>query len=60
MQDQPTKRPDDIVEDAKQEAAKSPGVEVSVALNEREVFKVTYNANKDQFECSRAFKKTSQ
>lgn len=45
--------PDDIMEQAKRDAAIQPGIEVVVRLGENEIFKVTYVKPKDHFECTR-------
>lgn len=51
-----SKRPDDLMEAAKREAAKIPDTEILVDLSENEVFKVTYVSTSDSFNCSRKFK----
>ena len=51
-----TQKPDDIMESAKQKAATNPDTDIVIDLNEREIFKVRYDAKKDQFECSRMVK----
>lgn len=51
-----SKRPDDLMEAAKREAANNPDKEIVVDLNENEVFKVTYVSASDEFKCSRKCK----
>lgn len=55
MENELIKSPEDIMEAAKREAAENPNSEIVATLNEKEVFKVTYDSVKDQFECARTF-----
>ncbi|MFA0809478.1 hypothetical protein [Microbulbifer epialgicus] len=56
MTDTKPERPDDIMESAKRDAADNPGTEIVANLNEKEVFKVTYDSTNDQFNCARMLK----
>jgi hypothetical protein len=47
---------DDIMEQAKRDAAKKPNTEIQADLGQGEVFKVTYLPDQDTFDCSRTKK----